>query len=106
SDVLQMHNRTGWGVKDATFVNMLLYDLVPPGTVIYVPDSLWTSYQWMALLVDAALRGCHVYVVGPAIDNAPSDGFPQMSVLQELFTRLVVVQDVFGDRIRAGGGDL
>lgn len=106
ADVLQVHNRTGWGVKDATFVNMLLYDLVPPGTVIYVPDSLWTSYQWMALLVDAALRGCHVYVVGPAIDNAPSDGFPQMSVIQELFTRLVVVQDVFGDRIREGGGDL
>lgn len=106
ADVLQVHNRTGWAAKDATFVNMLLYDLVPPGTVLYVPDALWLSYQWMSLLVGAALRGCHVYVVGPALDNAPSRGFPQMSVVQELFTRLVVVQEVFGERIRDGGGDL
>jgi phosphatidylserine/phosphatidylglycerophosphate/cardiolipin synthase-like enzyme len=27
--VLQAHNRTGWGPKDATFVQMLLYDLAP-----------------------------------------------------------------------------
>ncbi len=104
--VLQVHNRTGWGEKDATFVQMLLFDLAPPGTLIYAPDSLWTSFQWMAHLVSAALRGCHVWVVGPALANAPSAGFPQMSVMQELFTRLVVVEEVFGDRIRRGGGDL
>jgi phosphatidylserine/phosphatidylglycerophosphate/cardiolipin synthase-like enzyme len=104
--VLQVHNRTGWGVKDATFVQMLLYDLAPPGTVLYVPDSLWTSFQWMAQLVSAALRGCHVYVVAPALTNAPSAGFPQMSAMQELLTRLVIVEEVFGDRIREGGGDL
>jgi hypothetical protein len=104
--VLQVHNRTGWGVKDATFVQMLLYDLAPPGTVLYVPDSLWTSFQWMAQLVSAALRGCHVFIVAPALANAPSAGFPQMSVMQELVTRLVVVEEVFGERIRSGGGDL
>jgi hypothetical protein len=104
--VLQVHNRTGWGVKDATFVQMLLYDLAPPGTVLYVPDSLWTSFQWMAQLVSAALRGCHVYVVAPALDNAPSAAFPAMSAMQELVSRLVIIDEVFGDRIRAGGGDL
>jgi hypothetical protein len=104
--ILQVHNRTGWGDKDATFVQMLLYDLAPPGTVLYVPDSLWTSFQWMAQLVSAALRGCHVYIVGPALENAPSAGFPQMSVMQELLARLVIIEEVFGDRIREGGGDL
>jgi hypothetical protein len=104
--ILQVHNRTGWGVKDATFVQMLLYDLAPPGTLLYVPDPLWTSFQWMAQLVSAALRGCHVVIVAPALGNAPSPGFLQMSVMQELVSRLVLIQEIFGDRIRDGGGDL
>ena len=104
--MLQMHNRTGWGMKEATFVQMLLYDLAPRGTLLFVPDQVWTSFQWMAQLVSAALRGCHVFIVAPARDNAPSAAFPQMSVMQELVSRLVLIQEVFGDRIREGGGDL
>jgi hypothetical protein len=104
--MLQVHNRTGWGVKDATFAQMLLYDLAPPGTLVFVPDGIWTSFQWMAQLVSAAFRGCHVFIVAPAHGNAPSPGFPQMSVMQELVSRLVLIQEVFGARIRQGGGDL
>jgi len=104
--VLQVHNRTGWEEKDATFLQMLIYDLVPAGTVIYVPDSLWTSYEWMAQLVSASLRGCRVYVVAPARTNAPNSGFPVMSTMQELVTRLVLVREVFGETIEAAGGDL
>jgi hypothetical protein len=104
--MLQVHNRTGWGVKDATFAQMLLYDLAPPGTLVFVPDGIWTSFQWMAQLVSAAFRGCHVFIVAPAHGNAPSPGFPQMSVMQELVSRLVLITEVFGDRIRQGGGDL
>ena len=104
--VLQAHNRTGWGQKDATFVQMLLYDLVPPGTVLYIPDSLWTSFEWMAQLVAAAFRGCRVYVVAPALSHAPSAGYPQMSVTQELIARLVVVVQEMGDVIREDGGEL
>lgn len=104
--VLQVHNQTGWGEKRATFLQMLLYDLAPPGTVLYVPDSLWTSYEWMAQIVSAALRGCRVYVVAPALDHAPSAGFPQMSAMQELITRLVLVREEFGDVIRDAGGEL
>jgi len=104
--VLQAHNQTGWGEKEATFLQMLVYDLVPAGTVIYVPDSLWTSYEWMAQLVSAALRGCSVYVVAPALDNAPSSDFPVMSTMQELVTRLVLVGEAFDDVIAAAGGEL
>jgi hypothetical protein len=60
----------------------------------------------MAQLVGAALRGCHVYAVAPAFGNAPSRDFPQMSVMQELVARLVLVEETMGDVIRAGGGDL
>jgi hypothetical protein len=104
--VLQAHNRTGFGDKDATFVQMLLYDLAPGGTVIYVPDSLWANYEWLAQLVSAALRGCHVVVVAPARAHAPSSGFPQMSVMQELLARLVIVQEQLGPVIAEAGGSL
>jgi hypothetical protein len=103
---LQTHNRTGWGEKEATFVQMLLYDLAPAGTVIYVPDSIWTNYEWMAQLLSAALRGCRVYIVAPSITNAPSAGFPQLSVMQELFTRVVIAREQLGSVIAAAGGDL
>lgn len=104
--VTQAHNRTGWGEKDATFVQMLLYDLAPAGSVIYVPDSLWTNYEWLAQLVSAALRGCRVFVVAPAAEHAPSAGFPQMSVMHDLVTRLVVVQEQLGEVIEEAGGEL
>ncbi len=104
--ILQAHNQTGWGAKDATFVQMLLYDLVPPGTIIYVPDSLWTSFEWMAQLVAAAFRGCRVFVVAPSITNAPAAGFASMAITQELMTRLVVAASELGDVIREDGGEL
>lgn len=104
--VMQVHNRTGWGRKDATFIQMLLWDLLPAGTVLYVPDSLWTSPEWMAQLVSAALRGCRVLLVAPALANAPSAGFPQMSETRELLVALLVVREVLGDAIREAGGDL
>jgi hypothetical protein len=103
--VLQVHNATGFGDKDATFLLMLLYDLAPAGTVIYIPDSLWLSFDRLGQLVQAALRGCHVIVVVPALDNAPNTGFPQLSRMQELATRAAIVQEQLGPLIRAGGGD-
>jgi hypothetical protein len=102
---LQVHNRTGFGDKDATFLQLLLYDLAPAGTVIYVPDSLWLSFERLGQLLNAALRGCHVILVAPALDNAPNTGFPQLSRMQELVTRAAVIQEQLGGAIRAGGGD-
>ncbi len=104
--MLQAHNEVGWGAKEATFIQMLLYDLAPAGTLLFVPDGLWSSYQWTAQLVGAALRGCHVYVVAPAERNAPANDFPWMSLMQELITRITLVEEVLGEAIRAGGGDL
>jgi hypothetical protein len=104
--VIQVHNHTGWGPKDATFLQMLLWDLLPPGTVIYVPDSLWTSPEWMAQLVSAALRGCRVLIVAPALANAPVPAFPTMSETRELLVALLLVREALGEVIRSAGGDL
>jgi hypothetical protein len=106
ASVLQVHNRTGWDRKDASFLQMLLYDLLPPGTVVYVPDSLWTSPEWMAQLVGAALRGCRVYIVAPALEHAPAPGYPQMSESRELLTALLIVREVLGTVIEEAGGEL
>ncbi len=70
--ILQVQNSVGFAMKEATVLQMLLYDLMPAGSVIYVPDSIWTSFLWTGQLVAAAFRGCHVYIVAPAAANAPS----------------------------------
>jgi hypothetical protein len=56
------------------------------------------------MLVGAALRGCRVFVVSPALENAPSAGIPQMSRANEVFTRFVVIQDQMSPEIEAAGG--
>ena len=62
--------------KDASIASAVLYTLMPPGSLIVVPDSIWTHELWAAQLLGAALRGCHVYVIAPAAANAPSAGLP------------------------------
>jgi hypothetical protein len=104
--VLEAHDQVGWGGKEATFLQLLLWDLAPPGTVIYVPDSGWTSALRLTLLLAAALRGCEVYVVAPSPANAPSEAIAAMPATREQLTRLFVVQRDLGEVIREGGGDL
>jgi len=53
-----------------------------------VPDSIWTHELWRRHLVGAALRGCHVYAIAPAVANAPSAGFPQLVRTREIFQPL------------------
>jgi hypothetical protein len=102
--VLEVHSATGYGPKDANAVKATLYNLMPKGSHLYVPDSLWNSPHWGGMLVGAALRGCRVLVVSPALENAPSAGIPQMSRANEVFTRFVVIQDQMSPEIEAEGG--
>ena len=84
----------------------VLYTLMPSGSLIVVPDSIWTHELWAAHLVGAALRGCHVYVIAPAAANAPSAGFPQLSRTREIFSRFLEIQNLLGPEIEARGGRL
>jgi len=103
---LALVNGTGYLPKSLDVGKALLYSLMPAGSVIKVPDSLWNSTFYAALLVGASLRGAHVLIIAPALANAPSNGFPQMSRAQELFTRLLVVRGTLGPAITGAGGDL
>ena len=101
---MQAHNVTGFGEKPANIVKAILYTLMPAGSHLYVPDPLWNSPYWGGMLVGAALRGCTVLVVSPALKNAPSYGKPQMSRANELFTRFVMIQNEMQKEIQSMGG--
>ncbi len=103
---MNLHNLTGWAKKDASIVHMALYNLMPPGSVLYIPDSIWTNFLWAGQLVAAAMRGCHVYVVAPAVGHAPSAATFTMSRMQETYARLALVYEMLGPEIEATGGAL
>ena len=102
--VMDLHNQTGFRSKPVNALKAALYSLMPQGSTIIVPDSLWNSPFWGGLLVGASLRGCRVLLIAPALENAPSDGFPQMSRAQELFTRLILLQNELQAELEAAGG--
>jgi hypothetical protein len=103
---MDLHNQTGFRPKPVNALKAALYSLMPPGSTIIVPDSLWNSPFWGGLLVGAALRGCRVLLIAPSLENAPSDGFPQMSRAQELFTRLILLQHELRTELEDVGGML
>jgi hypothetical protein len=103
---LNVHNEVGFGRKEATLAQAILYTLAPPDTVIIVPDSIWASPFWAGQLAGAALRGCHVYVVAPSLDNAPAAGAPILARTREIFARLLDVSRIMADEIAASGGHL
>ena len=104
--VMDIHNQTGFRAKPINALKATLYSLMPAGSTIIVPDSLWNSPFWGGMLVGAALRGCRVLVVAPSLENAPSAGFPQMSRAYELFARLAVIRDYLQEELEAQGGML
>jgi hypothetical protein len=104
--VMNVHNETGFYPKPINPLKASLYSLMPPGSTMIVPDSLWNSPFWGGMLTGAALRGCRVLVIAPALENAPSAGFPQMSRAYELFERFVITKHELGDVIAASGGML
>lgn len=101
---MQVHNATGFGQKDANIVKAILYNLMPNGSHLYIPDSIWIGPFWGAMVIGASLRGCWVLVVSPALENAPSASVPVMSRANELFTRFVIVQNLMKEEITAAGG--
>jgi hypothetical protein len=103
---MEVHNDRGFAEKDARLASAVLYTLMPPGSLILVPDSIWTHELWAAQLLGAALRGCHVYVIAPAASNAPSAGFPQLSRTREIWSRFIEARKILGPEIADRGGRL
>ena len=103
---MALFNGTGYTPKPLNAAKAVLYSLMPPGSVLKIPDSLWNSDFFAGLLVGACLRGSEVLLISPARDNAPSSGFPQMARAHELLSRLLLVRGELGPAMAAAGGDL
>ena len=106
ADALQLHNATGYGQKWSTVARAMLYDLMPGGSTIIIPDSLWNSPLWQSMLVGNALRGGRVFVIVPSVKNSPGDPAPVISRANEIFARFLVIQQELGEQIEQTGGVL
>lgn len=104
--IMTLHNRTGYEAKPLNVAKAILYSLMPPGSVIKIPDSLWNSMFFAGLLTGASCRGVRVLIVAPALANAPSAGFPQMSRAWELASRLVEVRALLAPVLASTGGEI
>ncbi|MBR9988736.1 MAG: hypothetical protein KFH98_03215 [Gemmatimonadetes bacterium] len=103
---LQVHNAAGFGMKDVNVAKAVLYTLMPAGSVIKIPDSLWNSDFWGSAVLGCALRGVRVLVIAPAAGNAPADAFGSLGRSRELLTRLIEARSLLEHRIAASGGML
>jgi hypothetical protein len=101
---LTINNETGFGDKQVNVAKGVLYTLMPPGSVIKIPDSLWNSAFWGSALVGCALRGVRVLIIGPALHNAPADVFGSMIRSHELFWSLLAAHRELGPEISRAGG--
>jgi hypothetical protein len=101
---MQLHNHTGFGQKWDNVVKGVLYNLMPAGSFMLIPDSLWNSTFWGSMLFGSAMRGCSVHVIAPSLANAPSDGLPQMARANELFTRFILLRNEFSEELEYVGG--
>ncbi len=104
SRAMQVHNQVGYTPKWVNVMKATLYTLMPPGSVIKAPDSLWNLPLWGSMMMGNALRGGRSVIIAPSIAHAPSAGFPQMSRAQELLGRLVLSGAVFDDYLARTGG--
>jgi hypothetical protein len=103
---VELHNQIGFGEKQVSVARATLYGLMPRGSVVKLPDSLWGGALYASLLTGSALRGCRVLFVAPSLAAAPSAGWPAMAVTHDLFARLIVLQQEFGPELEAAGGML
>jgi len=103
---VELHNGTGFQEKQVSVVKATLYGLMPAGSVIKVPDSLWGNALFASLLTGSALRGCRVLFVSPSVAAAPNPGWPTLVLVHDLFARLIVLQQEFGPELQAVDGML
>lgn len=99
-----LHNEAGYGDKRVNVAKAVLYTLMPPGSVIKIPDSLWNGTFWGSALVGCALRGVRVLVIAPALANAPARAFGSMARSRELLWRLATASRLLAPEIAAAGG--
>ncbi|MEX2177464.1 MAG: hypothetical protein WD801_02060 [Gemmatimonadaceae bacterium] len=103
---LHLHNESGFGAKESSVARAMMYNLAPPGSVIIVPDALWLSETWAAMLAGAAARGARVYVIAPSKANSPNQQAPVIARIHVVMQRLLQVRERLAEQFARTGGEL
>lgn len=103
---LQVHNEAGFGAKESSVARAMLYNLAPPGSVIIVPDPIWVSETWAAMLAGAAARGARVHIVSPSKPNSPNPQYALGVVQYDVMRRLLEIRARIATQLAVGGGEL
>lgn len=101
---LLLQNRTGYAEKSINVTKAMLYTLMPAGSVIKIPDSIWNGTFWGSALIGASLRGVRVLVIAPTLANAPARAFGSMVRSRELLWRLMMAERELQPVLQARGG--
>ena len=101
---ITIHNGTGFDLKQINVAKGVLYTLMPAGSVIKIPDSIWNSEFWGAALFGSALRGVRVLIIAPSNANNPVTAFGSRQLSREMLWRLLTAQQTFASEIAAAGG--
>lgn len=103
---LHVHNEVGFGAKQSSVARAMLYTLAPAGSVIIVPDPLWLSASWAAMLAGAAARGSTVMIIAPAQANSPNTQPPVYALEREVLQHLLAIRGRLRAEPNAGHGEL
>jgi hypothetical protein len=103
---LSLHSSSGYLQKDVNVAKAVLYTLMPPGSVILVPDSFWAGEFWGAALFGAALRGARVMVIAPSHASNSVEYFGTQLLSRELLSRMLVARHALAPELSAAGGML
>lgn len=103
SRAIALHNATGFGPKHISVADATLFNLLSPGGVVKVPDSLWLNELLASLLTGAALRGVRVLVIAPSLASAPAPGFG-MPLMHDLLARLGAMRVALAPELARTGG--
>ena len=107
ASLMEVHNQTGFRRKQINAVKATLYTLMPPGSLIMVPDGFWNAPLFSSFLAGAALRGCQVLAIAPSPQNSTFTGAALLqSRTQELLARLLVTQLELKEELESIGGML
>ena len=103
---LHVHNETGFGAKQSSVARAMLYTLAPAGSVIIVPDPLWLSASWGAMLAGAAARGSTVMIIAPAQANSPNTQPPVYALERDVLQHLLAIRHRLQAEPDVGRGEL
>jgi hypothetical protein len=106
SSVVTVMNQTGYRTKKASVLKAALYNLMPEGSIMIAPDSIWNNDFWLSMFFSAALRGVHTYLIGASAKNHPGPTTLALGSIRNTLIRGMYIAELFKEELQKSGGSL